>query len=181
VTNPDVVIDSVGFTNSWNTVAAALSNSYLESTTLKKWAGRDGTDYNLYNTDGTYATTDAAETAFNALPEGVTSTEQALCSESGNFICPPGTLSGVRITYYVVTFDEHLELNAPKYFSIVKNVVSYTPSVRLEYNKKYRLRLLLGLTSVKFELLELDEWGETVILSAIVKDWDVETQEYDVE
>ena len=179
LTPQTVTIDSVGFATSQSTVAATLSNSYLESTTLKKWAGSEGTY--LYNSSGTYATTDAAETAFNALPEGVTSTEQALCSESGNFICPPGTLSGVRITYYVVTFDEHLELNAPQYFSIVKNEVSYTPSVPLEYNKKYRLRLLLGLTSVKFELLELDEWGETVILSAIVKDWDVETQEYDVE
>ena len=180
-TTSDVTIDGNGDGTSQGTVAAALSNSYLESSTLKKWAGSTGTGYYLYNSSGTYATTDAAETAFNALPEGVTSTEQALCSESGNFICPPCTLSVVRITYYVVTFDEHLELNTPQYFSIVKNEVSYSPSVALKYNKKYRLRLLLGLTSVKFELLELDEWGETVILSAIVKDWDVETKEYDVE
>ena len=180
-TTSTVTIDGNGDGTSQGTVAAALSNSYLESTTLKKWAGSTGTGYYLYNSSGTYATTDAAEAAFNELPEGVTSTEQALCSESGNFICPPGTLSGVSITYYVVTFDEQLELNAPQYFSIVKNVVSYSPSVALEYNKQYRLRLLLGLTSVKFELLELDEWGETIILSAIVKDWDVETREYDVE
>ena len=177
-TTEDISIDGSG---THATVTASLSNTYTDGAE-KKWAGKTGTDYYLYNSSGTYTDTEAAATAFAALPEGVTNVEQNLYAEGGNFLMPPSTLNSVVITYYVVTYDEHLELNAPQYFSIVKNEVTYSGGIpALENNKVYRLRLLLGLTSVKFELLELEEWGETVILSAIVKDWDVETKEYDVE
>lgn len=172
----EVTIDGNGSGTSNATLTESLSNTYMDGSMAANWAG-DGTVYYL---NRTYADAAEAETAFGELPEGVTAVEQGLY-KGGNFWLPPSTLGTVSITYYVVTYDPSLELNTPKYFSIVKNEVSYTPSAALDYNKVYRLRLLLGLTSVKFELLELDEWGEAVILSAIVKDWDVETQEYNVE
>jgi hypothetical protein len=41
--------------------------------------------------------------------------------------------------------------------------------------------MILGLTSAKFEVYELDEQDEWILLSATVKNWDVKTIEANVE
>ena len=89
----------------------------------------------------------------------------------------------IRMVYYVITYDPQLKLNTPKYYSIVKNDVTATFSTAFafEANKSYKLRLEPGLTTVKFEVVEIDEWGRSIVLDAVVKDWVVETHEYNVE
>ena len=38
-----------------------------------------------------------------------------------------------------------------------------------------------GLTSAKFTLAEITEWGEVIVISSVVKEWDIVTKEVDVE
>ena len=68
----------------------------------------------------------------------------------------------VRIVYYVVTYDPRLTLNTPRYFSIVRNEItqSAAQSVKFEPNKQYTLRLLLGLTPVKFLVESVEGWDD---------------------
>ena len=100
--------------------------------------------------------------------------------------CPTTTTSDItiRTKYYVVTYDPSLTLNTHKYYSIVKNDITASlgnSSFRFEPNKQYKIVLNLGLTSVKFEVYVLDESGEYILLSAVVKEWDLRTIEADVE
>ena len=133
--------------------------------------------------------TDAAtaKTDFDNLPTGVTHTEESLIEDAyPYFIFPPTTTNpqpfSVNIVYYTITYDAHLILNDPKYFSIVRNNVTYTSTQNITFdaNKTYTLRLQPGLTTVKFDVIEVDEWGSHIILAAEVKDWKVETREYDI-
>lgn len=134
--------------------------------------------------------TDAAtaKADFEALPTGVTHTETSLfTSDNTYYTFPPTTDTPqpltVRIVYYTITYDEHLLLNTPKYYSIVKNDVTYTSTQNITFdaNKTYTLRLQPGLTTVKFEVKEVDEWGSRILLAAEVKDWKTETHEYDID
>ncbi len=38
-----------------------------------------------------------------------------------------------------------------------------------------------GITSAKFTLAEIDEWGQIIIISSVVKEWDTVTKEVDIE
>ena len=100
---------------------------------------------------------------------------------------PPTTETGaitVNIVYHVVTYDAGLTLNDPKYYTNITNNISATlgdSSFQFESNKRYKLVLNLGLTSAKFEVYVLDDSGEYILLSAVVKEWDLKTIETDVE
>ena len=61
----------------------------------------------------------------------------------------------VQITYAVVTYDDKLN----KYITNVENIITKATSINLENGKSYKLKLILGLTSVK--------------LDATVSDWQV--------
>ena len=90
----------------------------------------------------------------------------------------------VKAVYHVITYDPKLTLNSPKFYSIVENDITATmnnSAFKFEPNKQYKIVLNLGLTSVKFEVYELDDFGEWILLSAVVKDWDTETKEVNVE
>ena len=89
----------------------------------------------------------------------------------------------IRVKYHVVTYDENLVLNNPKYFSDISNDITATVgdgSFKFEPGKQYKIVMVLGLTSAKFEVYELDEQDEWILLSATVKNWDVKTIEADV-
>jgi hypothetical protein len=97
---------------------------------------------------------------------------------------PSTTKSDVSITavYHVVTFDPNLTLNDPKYYSDVTNDITASLGSNLKFdpNKQYKILLSLGVTSAKFEVSVLDENGEWILLSAVVKDWDEKSAEVDV-
>ena len=124
---------------------------------------------------------------FKTMEEGVTTSEKQLAADYGSFLFPPSTDTqaiGVNIKYHVVTFDEGLTLNNPKYYSNVLNDISATlgdSSFQFEPNKHYKLVLNLGLTSAKFEVYVEDDYGEYILLSAVVKSWDLKTIEVNVE
>lgn len=123
---------------------------------------------------------------FAGLPSGVDATEKPLFTDASlSYLFPPcpSTPFTVRLVYYVITYDERLALNTPPYFSIVKNDVTATFSkiLDLESNKYYTLRLLPGLTSAKFEVVDVTDADVPVVMDAVVKEWDVDTREIDVE
>ena len=118
------------------------------------------------------ADTNAANTAFNALPAGVTNDQKSLLNAGYYYLFPPntnyapgldestkpapvasGTPITVRVVYYVITYDESLVLNNPKYFSIVKNDVTRTMDTAFTFDagKVYTLLLRLGMTTAKLE------------------------------
>ena len=91
----------------------------------------------------------------------------------------------IRMVYYVITYDERLTLpktGYPQYFSIVKNDVTATFSTAFAFepNKKYKLRLQPGLTTVKFDVTSVDGWDTPITLNPEVIDWVTKTLEYDV-
>lgn len=124
---------------------------------------------------------------FKTMAEGVTTSEKQLSANYSTFMFPPSANTSaiaVNIKYHVVTFDEGLTLNVPKYYSNVLNDITATlgdSSFQFESNKRYKLVLNLGLTSAKFEVYVLDDSGEYILLSAVVKEWDLKTIETDVE
>ena len=129
---------------------------------------------------------ETARAGFDAMEAGVLSTEQQLSANYPVFMFPPSTnQSDVSITavYHVVTFDPNLTLNQPKYYSDVTNNITASLGSNLKFdpNKQYKILLSLGVTSAKFEVSVLDENGEWILLSAVVKDWDEKTAEVDVE
>jgi hypothetical protein len=154
---------------------------------------RDDVSYSLRWTGNPpdRSTPEEAKDDFDALTTGVTSdVEQQLPADYSMYMfCPTTTPSDIsditiRTKYYVVTYDPSLTLNNPKYYSIVKNDIKASlgnTSFKFEPNKQYKIVLNLGLTSVKFDIYVLDDNGEYVLLSAVVKDWDLETREADVE
>lgn len=134
----------------------------------------------------------AAATDFAALAAGVTSTDHDLFADADNngiFLIPTAAKERltIRVVYHVVTYDPSLKLNTPKYYSLVTNDISYTTpdtdagKLQFEPNKVYTIRLLLGLTTVKFEVDAVDDWADPIVLDGVVRDPNVETHEYNVE
>lgn len=129
---------------------------------------------------------ETARAAFNAMEQGVTDSERQLSAGYPVILFPPGNVAqaiSVHVVYHVVTFDPNLTLNAPKYYSDVTNDITASLGNNLKFdpNKQYKLVLNLGLTSAKFDISVLNDAGEYILLSSVVKDWDVNTKEVNVE
>ena len=130
---------------------------------------------------------ETARAAFDEMEAGVIATEQQLSANYSTFMfCPSAATSdiSIRAVYHVVTFDPNLTLNNPKFYSNVTNDITASlgnDDFKFEPNKQYKILLNLGITSVKFEVYELDEVGEYILLSSVVKEWDVNTKEVNVE
>ena len=130
---------------------------------------------------------ETARAAFDEMEAGVIATEQQMSANYSTFMfCPSAATSdiSIRAVYHVVTFDPNLTLNNPKFYSNVTNDITASlgnDDFKFEPNKQYKILLNLGITSVKFEVYELDEVGEYILLSAVVKEWDEKTAEVDVE
>lgn len=127
-----------------------------------------------------------AKEDFDAMETGLTSAEQQLAADQSEFMFPPSGISGtltVNLVYDVITYDRNLVLNNPKYYSVVQNNITAELSSLFtwEPNKKYKILLEPGLTSAKFTLAEITEWGEVIVISSVVKEWDIVTKEVDVE
>lgn len=143
------------------------------------------------NWDGKNPVTDLydyeqAKEDFDAMEVGVTAAEQQLAANQAEFIFPPAGTSkslNVRLVYRVVTYDANLVLNNPKYYSVVQNDITatLTSAFTWEPNKKYKILMEPGLTSAKFTLAEIDEWGQIIIISSVVKEWDTVTKEVDID
>lgn len=121
------------------------------------------------------------------LPEGVTKQEKPLMEDVADpyyLVLPTKEAEElrVRVVYHVVTYDERLTLNTPRYYSVVTNDIEATAtgSFRFDINKTYTLRLLLGLTTVKFSV-EVDDWAVPLVLDGEVRPWYEETHEFNVE
>lgn len=129
----------------------------------------------------------ARETFNEEMEAGVIKAEQQLSANYSTFMfCPSTATSAISVTavYHVVTFDPNLTLNNPKFYSNVTNNITAelgNTDFKFEPNKQYKILLNLGITSVKFEVSVLDENGEWILLSAVVKEWDLITKEVDVE
>ena len=130
---------------------------------------------------------ETARAAFDAMEQGVTDSERQLSARYPLILFLPSTGAGafsVHVVYHVVTFDPNLTLNAVPYFSDVTNDITATlgnATFKFEPNKQYKLVLNLGLTSAKFEISVLNDAGEYILLSSVVKEWDVNTKEVNVE
>ena len=124
----------------------------------------------------------AALERFDGLPAGVVDADNVLLAEgnTSRLVMPTAVEEPlqVRVVYYVITYDERLTLNSPKYFSIVKNDITQSTSTRLKFepNKIYTLRLLLGLTTVKFDV-SVGDWAVPIMLNPVVRDPDIDTRE----
>ncbi len=124
---------------------------------------------------------------FDAMENGVLTTEQQLPASYSTYMFPPSEETRaltIRVKYHVVTYDKNLVLNDPKYYSDIANDITATvgdDSFKFEPNKQYKIVMILGLTSAKFEVYELNEQDEWILLSATVKNWDVKTIEANVE
>ena len=137
--------------------------------------------HSLLDTD--YTTAEQALADVEALPKGVTNSETALTKDpeqywllvpTNGYMADGGTKRmTVRMVYYVITYDERLTMNTPRYISIVKNDVSYTfdETFTLEPGKYYKLLLQPGLTTVKFTLSVGEEWDSPIMLNPVVTDW----------
>lgn len=182
-------------------------NRYLDGTYKPYWDESDMSQGLLketdVNEDGVFDATDALA-LFNQLPMGVSHTEvplnyTAYDEETGKYadyyymVLPNDEYRAthstekmtVRMVYYVITYDERLTLvnaNRPKFFSIVKNDITATfDTFSFAPNKKYKLRLQPGLTTVKFEVTMVDGWDTPLTLDPEVVDWYTTTTEFNVE
>jgi hypothetical protein len=123
---------------------------------------------------------------FDAMEKGVLTTEQQLPANYSTYMFLPSEDTEaltISVKYHVVTYDKNLVLNDPKYYSNIVNDITATVgdgSFKFEPNKQYKIVMILGLTSAKFEVYELDEQDEWILLSATVKNWDVKTIEANV-
>ena len=130
---------------------------------------------------------ETARAAFDAMEQGVTDSERQLSAGYPLILFLPSAEKrafSVHVVYHVVTFDPNLTLNAVPYYSDVTNDITATlgdASFKFEPNKQYKLVLNLGLTSAKFEISVLNDTGEYILLSSVVKEWDVNTKEVNVE
>lgn len=130
---------------------------------------------------------ETAKADFEKMENGVLTTEQQLPASYSTYMFLPSEdprALTIRVKYHVVTYDENLILNDPKYYSNIANDITATVgdgSFKFEPNKQYKIVMILGLTSAKFEVYELDEQDEWILLSATVKNWDVKTIEANVE
>lgn len=155
-----------------------------------------------YHEGGALSGENAVETKekFKMLPEGVTNKEVPLFEpKDGNssdlyYLVIPNNYymeendtdtdpMQIHIVYHVITYDQNLKLNKVPYCSIVENNITaeFSPNFVFEPNKQYKLRLLLGLTTVKFELLMADGWDVPLVMDPVVIDWHIEKNEYDIE
>ena len=145
--------------------------------TNRSWDGKDPSS-DLYDYE-------QAKEDFDAMEIGVTASERQLAALQQEFMFPPaGTSKEItfNIVYDVITYDKNLVLNSPKYYSVVRNdITASLPSFTWETNKVYKLLMELGLTTAKFSVAEITEWGEVIVLSSIVKEWDIVTKEVNVE
>lgn len=178
----------------------SLSNSYLGEGEWKSYWNEDKKEESFLqlsdiNEDGVTDAEDAL-LLFNQLPIGVSHTEVPLLyTPSGTeryytVIPNKGEVTDdnpmkIRMVYYVITYDPRLTLpkdGYPKYFSIVKNDITATFSTAFAFepNMKYKLRLMPGLTTVKFEVTAVDGWDTPITLNPEVVDWYTKTLEYDV-
>ena len=190
------------------TVNSDLANTYYDTSAgvVKKYWDDDDVDEGVsenlksflqlsdQNDDDKVDAADAKQ-LLDKLPKGVTHTEVPLRNEEDYYymVLPnkgyiadhPTEKMKVHMVYYVITYDERLTLpktGYPKYFSIVKNDVTATfDTFAFEANKKYKLRLQPGLTTVKFEVTVVDGWDTPITLNPEVVDWYTVTREYDVE
>ena len=87
----------------------------------------------------------------------------------------------VEVDYHVVTRDASLVRNDPQGFSIVHNCINRTLTLPtgtyFEPSKKYTLKMILGMTTVKFDVLEVDDWEVPITLSPLVQEMNVVTRE----
>ena len=146
--------------------------------TNRSWDGKDPVT-DLYDYE-------QAKEDFDDMEVGVTAEEQQLAANQAEYIFPPAGTSkalNVRLVYRVVTYDANLVLNSPKYYSDIQNDITaeLTSSFTWEPNKKYKILMEPGITSAKFTLAEIDEWGQIIIISSVVKEWDTVTKEVDIE
>ena len=121
----------------------------------------------LYTALTDHADAESALADFEALPAGVDKQERFLFAGGGAgrfYMFPPTSETRslkVKIVYYTITYDPRLTLNNPKYFSIVRNEIEATSTANFDFeaNKQYNFRLLLGMTTAKFKVDAVDEWG----------------------
>ena len=147
------------------------------------------TDANSDGIDDVTGLTEAetVKEAFDAMETGVTASEQQLSATHEVFLFPPSEEKqaiSVTAVYHVVTYDASLTLNEPKYYSNVTNNITASlgnNDFMFEPNKQYKILLSLGITSVKFDIYVLNDSGEYILLSAVVKEWDQSTTEVNVE
>ena len=176
-----------------NEINEQISNYYLDGIWNRYWNQADHTS-GLLTKDDSRSAEEALE-LFNQLPTGVSHTEMPLRNEADYYymVIPnkkyitdhPLDVMKVRMVYYVITYDERLELpkdGYPQYFSIVKNDITATLNgFAFEPNKKYKLRLQPGLTTVKFEVSSVEGWDTPITLNPEVTEWYVKTKEFNVE
>ncbi len=172
-------------------ISPALSNTYEDSGEKKYWNEETPASGLL---TGATITAAEARALFDQLPEGVRKAEQPLRTEDYYYMVIPNkeymdahssARMQIRMVYYVITHDEELlDVNegCPKYFSIVKNDVTatFSSAFSFEANKKYKIRLMPGLMSVKFEVVSVDDWDTPISVNPKVVDWVTVTKEYDV-
>ncbi|MBQ9641637.1 MAG: hypothetical protein IJV06_08760 [Bacteroidaceae bacterium] len=91
----------------------------------------------------------------------------------------------VDIDYDVITRDAALVRNTPAGFSIINNHIHRTlqltgEDAHFEANKKYTLRMILGMTTVKFDIVEVVDWETPITVNPLVREWKSITKEFDV-
>ncbi len=100
-----------------------------------------------------------AITSFASFPLGVTKKEVNVYKDESNpIILVPGTkpVVDVTITYYVRTYDS--KLPDKDYSEVPQTVWGRVKFPEIEANKKYNLRIILGLNDVKFEA-SVEDWA----------------------
>lgn len=128
---------------------------------------------------------DAIYSAFDDLM-GVSENVANLLASGGDIGLIPNTGTGhtdggisVTIDYYVLTRDDRLVRTGK--ISKVKNSITRdipTTDFTIDANKEYTLKMILGMTSVKFEVVEIDDWGygqPTILFGAPLYQWDEQT------
>lgn len=140
---------------------------YLRNTTpnvanwsaITKWTSADPL-FTITNSMLNTNIKDGGAVAFNDQPVGVTSKEEDVLAVPTNYymVIPTGSTEiTVKIDYFVQTKDDKLAASGSVDGSRIENIISKTVTVNLENNKAYKLKLILGLTSVKLDA-EVADW-----------------------
>lgn len=80
-------------------------------------------------------------------------------ASSSAFVIPQdftSTALPITIKYSVTTTDSNNSANS----STINNTISSTISVNFEAGKSYTIRILIGMTSVKFDVNKVDDWTD---------------------
>lgn len=156
---------------------SSLHNTGLFNLRTGEWTAGSttpaGITYNISGTQLDDAIKDVNAASWDALPTaftGVPSASAVTVFHSGftakHFFLPSATASWkVKITYYVMTKDDHVMGGWTRVKQTIQNTLTFTGG--LEKNKKYTLTIHLGLTSAKF--------------TATVANWDVAETEKEVD